>query len=190
MKKFWVTAALAALALQLAVPLAMIWKKERVIVKGEIVYFRSQPVDPYDPFRGRFVTLSISDDAKWTDKVPKSKRVSGKVWVRFTKDKDGMMEAIEARRSKTDAEGVWLRIPFEGSVDKNENVSIDLPFNRFYMEEKSAIEADKHLAGWRNRNNHKSVAVVRVLDGEAVLTDVLVDGQPIREFVKAKRAEK
>ena len=29
-----------------------------------------------------------------------------------------------------------------------------------------------------------------VLDGEAVLTAVLVDGQPIREFVKAQRAGK
>jgi len=65
-------------------------------------------------------------------------------------------------------------------------MAFDLPFDRFYMEEKSAIEADRLLDRGRSRD-HKSVAVARVLDGEAVLVDVLVDGQPIREFVKAHR---
>jgi len=188
-KEFWVTAALAALALQLAVPLAMIWKSEHVI-KGETVYFLSRPVDPFDAFRGRFVTLSITDTATWTDETPEpSSALSGKkIWVRFIKDKDDMMKAVEARRTKTDAEGIWLRIPLSGHVYNGKSVNLELPFNRFYMEEKSAIEADKLLAGGRGRN-HKIVTAVRVLDGEAVLTDVLVDGQPIREFVKAKRAE-
>ena len=186
MKKFWVTAALAALAAQLAVPLAMIWKRERVIAKGETVFFESRPVDPFDAFRGRFITLGIFDTAKWTDKVPESGRFSGKIWVRFTKDKDGIMRAAEARRTKTNGKGIWLRIPFNASIHTGENgdrnVHIDLPFDRFYMEEKSAIEADKRLP--RGRNSNRSVAVVRVFNGEAVLTDVLVDGQPIREFLK------
>lgn len=61
------------------------------------------------------------------------------------------------------------------------------PFDRFYLNERLAPGADKLVAG-RRRDGKQTVAEVRLLDGQAVLTDILLDGVSIRELVK-QRAE-
>ncbi|MFT6335526.1 MAG: putative membrane-anchored protein [Halioglobus sp.] len=42
---------------QLYVPAKMIWNSESTIKDGKAYKFKTQPVDPYDPFRGKFIDL-------------------------------------------------------------------------------------------------------------------------------------
>jgi uncharacterized membrane-anchored protein len=44
---------------QLAIPATMILQRERTLRDGHAYKFRTQPVDPYDAFRGRFVALRL-----------------------------------------------------------------------------------------------------------------------------------
>jgi hypothetical protein len=63
--------------------------------------------------------------------------------------------------------------------------TIEWPFDRFYLNEKLAPEADKWLA--ENIRTEKGViAVVRVLDGRAVLEDLTFEGQSFREVLKQR----
>ncbi|WP_185233585.1 GDYXXLXY domain-containing protein [Teredinibacter franksiae] len=48
---------IVAIAAQLLVLLVMAGKREFILAKGDIVYLRSAPIDPRDPFRGDFVRL-------------------------------------------------------------------------------------------------------------------------------------
>ena len=51
--------AVASLA-QWLVPLVGVWQHERIIARGVAVRFECGAPDPYDPFRGRFLTVRPS----------------------------------------------------------------------------------------------------------------------------------
>ena len=52
---------LVALA-QLYVPAKMIWDQEDVLKNGSEYKFKTDPVDPNDPFRGKYITLSFDNN--------------------------------------------------------------------------------------------------------------------------------
>jgi hypothetical protein len=67
----------------------------------------------------------------------------------------------------------------------SEKALIDWPFDRFYVNEKLAPEADKWFAE-NIRSTQGITAEVRVLNGRAVLEDLSLDGKPFREILKAR----
>ncbi len=48
--------------LQIWTPAAMIWNREDVLRSGKAFKFRSAPVDPNDPFRGKYIILSFREN--------------------------------------------------------------------------------------------------------------------------------
>jgi len=66
---------------------------------------------------------------------------------------------------------------------EDDAVTIKWPFDRFYLNERLAPDADR-LVAERFQEGNKPVAECRLLDGRAVLTDILVDGTSIREVVR------
>ena len=67
----------------------------------------------------------------------------------------------------------------------SEKTQIQWPFDRFYINEKLAPEADKWFT--ENIRNAKGIiAEVRVLKGRAVLADLSFDGRPFREILKER----
>lgn len=64
---------------------------------------------------------------------------------------------------------------------------IDYPFDRYYMEESKAQEAeDTHRRAQRD-TTRITYALVSVKNGDAVVKDILIDGISISEIVKANR---
>lgn len=47
---------------QLYVPSKMIWDREEVLRTGTEYKFRTAPIDPTDPFRGKYITLRFDDN--------------------------------------------------------------------------------------------------------------------------------
>lgn len=53
------------------------------------------------------------------------------------------------------------------------------------MEETRAPEAEKAYRSANRRNSaHQTYAVVRIWHGNAALADLMIDGQPIREYLR------
>ena len=77
----------AALGLvQLAVPLSMIVQKEIVHGEGTELRLRLQPVDPADPFRGRYLALRFAiEDGRYD--LPADGK--GPLFARFRRDAEG-----------------------------------------------------------------------------------------------------
>ena len=48
---------------QLIVPGSMIWKKDMILVKGKSYKFLTAPIDPYDPFIGKYIVLNFREEA-------------------------------------------------------------------------------------------------------------------------------
>ncbi len=169
---------------QLAVPLQMIWHKEKVLQNGQIVKFQTAPVDPTDPFRGKYISLRYDNSLtrfadekhKWQVNEPV------KVFIRLDNQGFAHIDSLSKKSAGTPALYINARIDF---VDEGNNiVGIDYPFNRFYMEEHKAPEAEKIYNQNRRGSLHKAFAVLKVLKGDAAIIDVVIDKKPIQQAVE------
>lgn len=86
-----------AIGFQLLVLLFMAGEREWVMKKGEVIYFRTRPVDPRDPFRGDYVRLDYEVNHIHTNYVAMG-LLSGdvqlergrKVYAELKRDEDGL----------------------------------------------------------------------------------------------------
>ena len=61
--------------IQLFVPAQVILQQESVLETGNVYRFKTQPVDPNDPFRGKYITLNYAiSSVKTQDTLWKKKR--------------------------------------------------------------------------------------------------------------------
>jgi uncharacterized membrane-anchored protein len=68
-KQMFLIVATAAFALHAGVLAYMIIKREVTLSAGERFSFRTQPIDPHDVFRGKYVRVDISGDGPYTNKT-------------------------------------------------------------------------------------------------------------------------
>ena len=166
---------------QLGVPVSMIIGHELVLTRGEVFKFRTAPVDPYDAFRGRYVALRLE---------PTEVEVLGvtlvdhqRAYVLLDRDKDGFVEFVGLSEKRPQA-GACIRV--EVCLLGAGAYHVILPFDRYYMEESQAPEAELAYREHSRGKTGDTYITVRVLYGMAVIEDLYVDGKPIREFLKER----
>lgn len=176
--------AVAALA-QWLLPLSGVWQHERVIARGTAVRIRCAAPDPYDPLRGRYLAVRPEETAApKPDGMPEEGAVP--VWATLEEGDDGVSRIKSLSLEPVSGPTVIrLVATWDRWNEEGQSVSIDWPFDRFYVNERLAPDADQ-LVAERFREGEQPVAELRLLGGRAVLTDVLVDGVSIREVVKRR----
>ena len=170
-----------AVVLQLAVPAALILKREHALTHGRAFKFRTAPVDPYDAFRGRFVALGF--DQNTVVAPPGHDFARGQtVHVRLEEDADGFAKLAEILRDRPDAAPyLTTKILYVGG----DLVHLRLPFDRFYIDEDAAPAAEQAYWKYSAASNRNAYVQIRIEKGFAVLEDLYVDGQPIRDYLAA-----
>ena len=127
---------------QWLVPGKMIYDSESVVTSGTVYKFKTQPIDPSDPFRGKYVTLSFEantidnpGDHQW--------QYNEEAYVTFAQDADGFATPVSISTTPPD-EGSYLqtKVSYVDSGSPSP-VTFELPFDRFYLEESKASEAEK-----------------------------------------------
>lgn len=174
--------------IQLIVPLRMIISSERVLDEGVSYRFRMVPIDPSDPFRGRYITLKYRDNSVKISDGDQWKR-GDKVFAVLSTHKEGyaIIKNISKIRPQDNEDYITAKIRYVKLRDKN-TVTLDFPFTRYYMEEFKAPKAEKAYRKLvRNANTYALVSVQR---GEAVIEDVLLDGVPIADKLNELLQEK
>lgn len=175
---------LAAVA-QWVVPLAGIWQHERVIARGSVVRVLCAAPDPYDALRGRYLAVRPAETRLPTPEgMPDGDGVP--VWATLVADADGLSR-IESLSPTPVAGPTVIRLvaKWHWFGEGGNTVFVEWPFDRFYLNERLAPDADTIVADLF-RQGRQPVAEFRLLDGRAVLTDVLVDGTSVREVVKRR----
>lgn len=172
---------------QLYVPAKMIWDREEIIATGIAYKFKTAPIDPNDPFRGKYVSLSYDENSVVVENKEDWKSRED-IYVYLTTDADGFAKIKSVSKEKPTAHQDFLKAKVY-SVSGNNKLTIDYPFDRFYMEESKAYDAELAYRKTQIDSSKTTYALVKIKDGEAVLKDVLIDGISIREIVKANRAE-
>ncbi len=171
---------LAALA-QWAAPVAQIWTHENTLSHGTLVKLKCAAPDPYDPLRGRF--LAVRPEQQHVE-VPKGVEIESgtSMYGVLTTGEDGMA-TITSLSAAPPAEGAHIRVKVSSSYDNK--AYIIWPFERFYINEKLAPEADQWFTE-NIRTEQGIIAEVRVRDGRAVLADLSLGGRPFREILKER----
>lgn len=185
MKKITFFFLVAAFLMQWFVPLNMIMQQETILLEGTTFKFKTQPIDPNDPFRGKFVVLNYAADRiaetngeKWQRGAP--------VFVRIQEDDDGYAAIASLEKVAPIDEKNYVKAEIAHVWGENPStVRIKYPFERFYMEETKAPKAEAMFRDlWRDSTTNVYGLVV-INEGKAALEDVLVDGVSIREAVMA-----
>ena len=191
-KKYWIFGVFILLAiLQIAVSASRIRKWEDVLRTGTQLRLRTEPVDPYDAFRGRYVALDFEEeivsaklgpDLKWGDEV----------YALLREDEEGFAR-IEKLVKVRPAGGSYLRVKVSyigiDSSGDDEKIHLLFPFQRFYLEEEIAPAAEKAYRTSNSEDERDAYVTIRIKNGYGVLEGLFIEGKPIVEFLRAEEAK-
>ncbi len=197
--------ACVALAAQVAAVGGLVWRYERVVAFGEEVRMKCRAYDPYDPLRGRYLSMTVSETCTnilfevdmsryWTE--PECA-----VFAKLAKAPEGELWHVEAVAREPSGDGLWVKPssvrmdylleydargkdePYE-EFDKRRKASgikaeVRFP-DQLFVNEKIAPAAEKLM----QKKSGSAVAVFRALDGRIVLTGVEIDGKPVQSATR------
>lgn len=166
---------------QLFVPTKMIYDQEEIIVKGTAYKFKTQPVDPSDPFKGKYIRLNYevssapTNDTTWIPSAP--------IYVTLTTDESGFAK-VQTISKAVPKEADYLKLKSNWYNAYEKRVEFTLPFNEFYMNENKAYDAEvAHANAQRDSLPNTTYALVYILKGRAVLENVFINEVPIGDYV-------
>lgn len=195
----WRTAAFTALALlQLGAAASGIARHELTLRNGQEVWLEVAPVDPADPFRGRYVSLSYAIERQ-AHAVRGTPDYREPVYAVLKAHKGRAAEVLYVS-VKQPSQGLYLKV--HPSYADGSRIHVDVTFDRYYMEESLAPAAEvayREAAGTQTFDGDgnavregggrkQSFARMRILDGRGVLEGVLLGGVPIETAARAVRA--
>jgi uncharacterized membrane-anchored protein len=188
MKKWAFALAGLLCVVQIGVIGAQIWKYERILKEGEVFFFTVKPLDPYDPFRGRYVTLRFIDATRaplqTNETMPEDLPKRGFALLEHNANRADRVTFLTFSQPLSTS---YLKVDVFGvnQPKKDALMAFSLPFNRFYMREDVAPLAERVL-----RDKEVEVkAKLRVLKGEGVIEALFVGQTPLAEFA-LKRSQK
>lgn len=168
---------------QWLIPSQIIWKKEKVLARGRLYKFRTAPIDPVDPFRGRYIILNFAA-GQFTQRGKKTVDIGDKVYAVFGNDPRGFARIDSLSMNKPiNADYIKTTVDYIRAYEDSSVIFVTLPFNKFYMEESKAPEAET-IYGNRSRDTTQSAyALVSVFEGDAVVKNVFVNDTSISEII-------
>jgi len=174
---------------QFAVPFSMIQSREAILRDGELFRFKTRPIDPADPFQGRYVRLVIAENyiPCPKNKLPELARKRPGYAIVET-NSAGFAHFTQWSTVKPDS-GAYLKTRYMGpysiwnqattnSIYKG--IALKIPFERYYMDEAKAPQAERLTWGESNTN---CWVCVRILNGKAAIEDVFAQGKSLRDLV-------
>ena len=168
-KKYKLYALIAVIAVQLAVPIGMIANKYVILSTGKEFKFKVMPIDPYDPFRGRYVSLYVQlDEISWDD------RYTGRYGLIST-DNEGFAYISQITKDK----------PNTGEYIKSDSPKrFNIPIDRYYMDEKLAPQAEIITRTASREKEKDAYVTVRVKNGALVVSGLYIDGVSIEDIIR------
>ena len=168
---------------QLFIPAQMVFNKEAIIGTGTVYKFKTQPVDPSDPFRGKYINLNYdirtfeTNDSLW--------RRQEDVYVYLETDSLGFAKTNRVSKIPLEIDKDFVIAKVSWYNKRKQKLNFNLPFNRYYMEETKAYDAEVAVRNsQRDSVPNTTYALVYIKEGEAVLNDVIINEISIKGFVE------
>lgn len=173
---------------QLYVPAKMILNRENILETGKEYKFKSAPLDPNDPFRGKYMTLRFEENTFIIQDEKKLTR-GEQIYVRLTIDTDGYAKVMTVSKELPTGKVDYVKAKIGYMITNNntKKIIINYPFNRYYLKETKAQKAESIYRESLSDTSRIVCALVSIKDGDAVLKDVLIDGIPIDEITEVEK---
>ncbi|WP_343914199.1 GDYXXLXY domain-containing protein [Aquimarina litoralis] len=166
---------------QIFVPLHMIVDKEDTLMSGVAYKFKTRPIDPTDPFRGKYITLQYEMDHFETK--DSTYVVGEEIYIYLKNDEQGFAEISQISKEALEISKDYVTARVSYYYDNK--VNFYLPFNTFYMEETKAYDAEvAYTKANRDSLPANVYALVYIKEDKAVLKDVYINDTPIQEYVE------
>jgi uncharacterized membrane-anchored protein len=189
MKLFTIILFIAMCLAQWAVPGKMVFDSERIIANGTLFKFKTAPIDPADPFRGRYITLSFRenfvpfrDSLEW--------QTGQELYVTFKLDDEGFAVPDNAYHTPPESPTyLQTTVDYVSHYPGDFKVWYKLPFDRFYLEESKAPQAEERYREAQRDSAQVAYALVSIRAGEAVLQDVIVNDRSVTDIINDSEEE-
>jgi uncharacterized membrane-anchored protein len=182
----WIWIAFGALVVvQWYASLSMVFVKEDLLKTGVAFKFRTAPIDPSDPFRGKYVVLNYEIREAETKHSALFQQNKNAYVLLDTDDLGYASVKAISPEPFLNPNHVQVEVSY---VDSN-IVHFRLPFNRFYMEEGKATAAEQVYGEVQRDSAQLAYAVVYVKDGEALVENVFINEVPIKEAAEKWKRE-
>ena len=178
------TVFVAVALIQLAIPGKMIWDREKILETGKEFKFETAPVDPTDPFRGKYIDLQYKENSAAVE--TSADWLAGEdIYVILKTNPAGFatIDYISKEKPTEETDFVKAKVDFVPG-NRIKTINISYPFDRFYMEESKAYKAEQEYRESQLDTTKTTYALVSIKNGDAVLKDVFIDKTSIRELVK------
>ena len=174
-------------AVQLFVPVKMVLDRENILTAGKKYKFKTAPVDPSDPFRGKYITLDFAANTVKVDDKNAWENMET-VFLQISNDAEGFakIDTVTKQEPASGRDFIKAKINY---VSYDSLLHIDYPFDKYYMEESKAPDAEKTYREYNRDTTHKTYALVSIKNGEAVLKDVMIDDISIKEIIKKQKQQ-
>ena len=188
-KKIVLPAFVLMVIAQLYIPAKIVMDSQNVLADGNEFMFKTAPIDPSDPFRGKYIVLSFEENAlqvanaeNWNQGDP--------IFVSLTTNENGFAKISSISKEEPSDTEDYVKATIQFIVpDSQSIVSVQYPFDRFYMEESKAYNAELAYNESVRDTNQVTYALVSVKKGNAVVREVYVNGMPVREAAIMYREE-
>lgn len=180
-RKTWIIIAIIVGLAQLSIPLYMIWNKEQTIRKGNSFLFKIVPIDPTHPLKGKYIilnypTLNVISNSEISQNKPVYAILNKKDNQEFQiHSLSNIMPSHTSDFVKVDI-NIWV---LEENQKDSISYNINFPFTEFYMEESKAPRAEEIYRTLNQDTSQTAYAVVSIYKGDAVVTDVVINGKSI-----------
>jgi uncharacterized membrane-anchored protein len=167
----------------------MIVDREDILSNGKEYKFRTAPMDPNDPFRGKYITLDYTNSRLASKKNVKW-ITNEEIYILLNIDKDGYAIPKSVSREKPRAKTDFVKAKVGYLNDITNELEVEYPFERFYMDENNAQSAEDAYNETRKDSLVDAYALVNIKDGDAVLKDVVIGGVSVKKIVYDKKAKR
>ncbi|MDR1460446.1 MAG: GDYXXLXY domain-containing protein [Campylobacteraceae bacterium] len=178
-KKYFFAAFFTLCVIQLITVVYSAIKYETILLFGDVITLKAEPVDPYDPFRGRYITLNFEQRYINTKKQFNETNI---FFITFN-NKENFSIIDDIFDIPPQSNELYLEV--KGYIYTNGKVNITYPFDRFYMQENLAQYVDSH--GQKFFSDNEVAAKIRVLSGKGIIENVVVGNVSISEFIKEQK---
>ena len=107
------------------------------------------------------------------------------IYALIETDNEGFafIESVSREKPENSEDYLFTKVQYNGQ----NKLFVEFPFDRFYMEESKAYDAEMIYRENERDITSTTYALVRIKEGEAVLENVFIDDIPIKDLVEAGR---
>ena len=174
---------------QIYIPANIVFNQERVYYFGTTYKMQLAPIDPNDPFRGKYIILSFKENMATIPQASKFK-AGTIVYVHMKPGKNDFLEidSISPEFKQLVSPAVCIKATIRAINESNgyKEAQLDYHFTRFYLEESRASAAEERYLKAVSDTNSRSYGLISVYNENVVVKDVIIDGEALMTGIREK----